>query len=687
VASSKRKATLSSTEPPPRAEFSAVTVGLLLVFVTLGVYWQVTNHGFVDYDDADYAMANPKVHAGLTWEGVKWAFMTGHISNWHPITWLSHQLDATLFGQQAGAHHGINLLFHCANTLLVFGWLRALTGANWRSAIVAGLFALHPLHVESVAWISERKDLLSGFFALLTLCCYTHYVREKANPSPGARRWYAVALFAFAIGLMSKPMLVTLPFVMLLLDYWPLDRIRSAPSHKPENWKRLSIEKVPFLALVVASSVVTFIVQQKGGAVSPLTGLSLWARVANAFVSYARYLGKTFWPNDLSVLYPHPGHWPALQVAGAMALFAMICLAVWLLRARAPFLFVGWFWFAGMLVPVIGLVQVGIQSMADRYTYFPSIGLFIALVWSVAVFMGRQPQLKPIFVGVAALSVATCALLTYFQTRIWQNSETLFSHAVKVTRANYLAYNNLGFYYSKLGRTAEAMENFQQSLRINPNYADALNNVGHALANQGKPAEAIGHYRAALRTNPNSLEIHNNLGNALAETGDVEGAIVEYQFVLQRDPQHADAHNNYGIALAMKGQVAEAIEHFNQALRTKPGSAYGNLGNAYAAQRKWPEAIEHYRKALELFPNDAQTHNNLGNVLSELGQVEAAVTNYAAALRIKGENPEAHFNLGIALLRLRRPSEAAEHFREALRLRPGYEAARQQLQLLEGKRE
>lgn len=486
-------------------------------------------------------------------------------------------------------------------------------------------------------------------------------------------------------------MLVTLPFVMLLLDYWPLGRVSGAGGQVSGEGVRatnltpdtshfaLLVEKLPFVLCCLVSCAVTFLVQRKGGAVSPLDGLPISVRVANAFVSYARYLKKTFWPDDLSVLYPHPGHWPGWQVWGAVGLVLLLTALAVLIRRRLSFVFVGWFWFVGMLVPVIGLVQVGIQSMADRYTYLPLIGLFMALVWAVARLVEARVGLKPVFSVAAILLLGACAVTTHFQTHIWRNSEALFGHAVRVTQNNYLAYNNLGFYFSKQGRTAVAMENYRLSLKINPNYADAHNNLGHALANERKFAEAIEHYRAGLRSSPDNVEIRNNLGNALAETGDIDGAMKEYQFVLERKPHHADAHNNLGIALAMKGNVTEAITHFYRALEFKPGSAHGNLGNAFAAQRKWEEAMKHYREALLVSPNDAQTRNNLGNVLAELGRVDEAITNYTQALKLKADNPEAHFNLGCALARLNRLDEAAGHLREALRLRPDYEAARQQL--------
>ena len=734
---------------------------LLLALVTAAVFWPVARFDFVNYDDSDYVTANAHVQSGLKWANVRWALTTGHASNWHPLTWLSHSLDCQLFGQSAGAHHLVSAGFHLANTLLLFLVLRQMTGALWRSALVAALFALHPLHVESVAWVSERKDVLSGFFFLLTLWAYSAYVSSVGGRGAGeadglgttdygprttdrpsrftfhVSRLYLLALLLFALGLMSKPMLVTLPFVLLLLDYWPLGRVSgvrcqvsgeagrarphaSAPLNHPTNpvrrpslaqALRLVLEKLPFLALSAASSVITFVVQRKGGAVS--TSLSAGERIANALVSYLRYIGKMFWPVELSVLYPHPGHWPTWHVAASACALVAVSFAVLALARSRQYLAVGWLWFCGMLIPAIGLVQVGIQSMADRYTYLPLIGLFIMLVWGLGELgvIRTEPAdsstppktvpaeqskidrnvltlaatfLKPGLAVLAILSVVACAVLTGFQLQHWRSSEALFQHAVRVTKNNYLAYNNLGFYLSGKGKVAEAMENYRKSLEINPAYEDAHNNLGYALAGQKKYAEAIGHYEVALRIRPKHVEVHNNLGNALAEIGKVDEAIVHYLFVLQQKPDHADAHNNLGIALAMQGKLDEAMIHFQAAIRFKPNyaSAHSNLGNALAAQHKLDEAIKEYQESLRLKPDDAQAHNNLGNALAESGKPEEANGHYLEAIRLNADNPEAHFNLGMVLLRQGKRAEAAAHFSEALRLKPDYAEAKRQLGLI-----
>jgi len=505
---------------------------------------------------------------------------------------------------------------------------------------------------------------------------------SRFTPAP-ACVWYILALLCFTLGLMSKPMLVTLPFVLLLLDFWPLQRFRPSDLAPRASFPwRLLAEKAPFFLVAASSSVVTFIAQRKGGAVS--TSLSLGARVANAVVSYIRYIGKTFWPRKLSILYPHPGHWPAWEVAVSVVLLLGICAVVILPARRRPYLVVGWLWFCGTLVPVIGLVQVGIQSMADRYTYLPLIGLFIMVVWGIAELMPDRPWRAEAFAVGGVSLLAACALLTERQIQFWRDSAALFGHAIQVTRDNYLAYNNLGFYLSGLGKTAEAMENYRMSLKINPAYEDALNNMGYALAGQKKYLEAIPLYEAALRVRPNHAEVHNNLGNALSETGKIDEAIQHYLIALKQNPDHADAHNNLGIALAMKGKLDEAIAHFQAAIRSNPkyASAHSNLGNAYAVQHKLDEAIREYREALRLKPEDAQAHNNLGNALTEQGRAAEAIEHYREALRLNADNPEANYNLGVVLLREGKREEARTNFTEALRLKPDYAEARKQRELL-----
>jgi Flp pilus assembly protein TadD len=681
--------------PPPPGPLETSGSGKIALWVCTGlalvtflVFLPVLHNEFVNYDDPDYVTANQHVQSGLTPSSIGWAFTAGHASNWHPITWISHMADWSLFGDHPAWHHFVSLLFHMANSVILFLLLRSLTTALWPSAVVAALFALHPCHVESVAWVSERKDVLSAFFGLLSLWSYGLYALRQGKGGEAAtraRRWYVVSVVLFLLGLMSKPMLVTLPFVLLLVDYWPLNRISPV---RRATVTRLFLEKTHFFLLSIGSSVVTFFVQRKGGAVS--TSISLPARIENAVVAYARYLGDLVWPHDLAVLYPHPGSWPPSQIWIAAAVLLAITVVVVLFARKRPYLIVGWLWFLGMLVPAIGLVQVGVQSMADRYTYLPFIGLFIMAAWSLFEVIQRAtvPSAgSTALAGMTALMMfvlLAAAFATNQQTRLWQNSETLFRHAARVTRGNYLAYNNLGFYLSNRGETAEAIENYRESLKIKPDYEDALNNLGFSLAAQKKYFEAIENYTLALKVRPNHVEVHNNLGNALSDLGRLDEAIPHYEFALKEKPEHADAHNNFGVVLAMKGRFDEAIEQFHLAMRYKKNyaSAHSNLGNTYAVQHKLEEASAEYHESLRLNPNDPQAHNNLGNVLAEQGKLEEAAGEYRQSVKLDANNPETHFNLGMVSLRQSQPAEAEKQFREALKLKPDYTEAEKQLRAI-----
>ena len=625
------------TAPPKKIPAPPLFICLLLIVVTLAVYWPVIHCDFLNYDDPAYFTSNTHVLTGLTPGNAVWAFTTGHASNWHPVTWLSLMLDAQLFGKGRVGPHLTNLLFHAANTALVFLLLRRLMGlrpnqsvgatapqaaAIWRSALVAALFALHPLHVESVAWVTERKDVLSAFFGLLSLWAYARYVEESKVQSSKLKVFFSLSLLFFALGLMSKPMLVTLPFVMLLLDWWPLGRISefgvrssdSAPAREssatlnpqPSSLNQLLFEKWPFFVLSAISCAITFLVQQKGGAVATLTRYSLSERTENAFVSYARYLGKMFWPTALTSPYPHPGHWPLWLVWFAVVLFMGLCVAALWLGRRFPFVPVGWFWFVGMLVPAIGLVQVGNQSMADRYTYLPLIGVFVVLVWGMGevCLNWRVPKQPVIFL--ATIGLAACALQTRNQLGYWRNNETFFRHALAVTKNNYLACVNLGTWLSKRGQMAEAMDLFRRALRMNPDDSDVL----------------------------------YNLGNAFAKLGDWDNAITDYRRALQITPDQADILDNLGFALAAKQQFAEAITDFNAALKLNPASAsaHNNLATVLFRQHRFEEAEQHYRAALRLTPDDPQMEANLGDTLVRLGRLAEAEKCYEAALRLKPDD-------------------------------------------------
>jgi Flp pilus assembly protein TadD len=587
----------------------------VLLVATLAVYIQVWTHDFVGLDDFNYVVKNPQVAGGLTARGVAWAFTTGHESNWHPLTWLSHMLDVQLWGLAPGPHHLTNLAFHLANTLLLLVLLHRMTADVWRSAVVAGLFALHPLHVESVAWVAERKDVLSTLFWLLTTWAYVSYVRR---PGPGR---YAAALAAFALGLMSKPMLVTLPFVLLLLDVWPLGRVRGALPELLKTSAGLITEKLPFFALTVASSVITFMVQQRGGAVAELDAFPLGPRLANVVTSYVAYLGKTFWPTGLAVIYPYPTSVSAWRVTACLVFLLAVTALVLRAARRAPYLPVGWLWYLGTLVPVIGVVQVGSQAMADRYTYVPSIGVFIMVVWGVPDLLARWPHRRVVLPAVATAVLAACAALTALQLPHWKNSTALWTWATRVTSGNFLAEFYLADHLAQNGRAGEAVPHYVESLRITPSFVTARNNLGFTLASLGRVDEAIGHYNEILRVLPHHVEARNNLALAYAAQGKLDDAIRELREAIRIVPGDAESHFNLAALLRRKGQLADAAHHYTEALRLKPGhaEAHYRLGVVLADQGNVGEAARHLRTALTLDPKLQRARRALDELASRRG--------------------------------------------------------------------
>ena len=527
--------------PAPRsAAVATILVALLLAGATLATYWPVTGHPFVAYDDEFYVVNNSRVTAGFGWQEVRWAFTTFHEANWHPLTWLSHQLDVTLFGLDAGRHHLTSLLIHTANTLLLFLLLGRLTGLLWRPALVAALFALHPLHVESVAWVAERKDLLCAFFVLLTLIAYRRYCRQ---PAWGA---YGLALLCFACALLAKPMAVTIPCLLLLLDVWPLARF----SGRAASARALLLEKLPFFLLSLASAVVTIAAQKSGGAVISLESVGFGQRLANGVVATGSYLAKTAWPRKLAPLYPFPLHIPLWQVWGAAAfLGVVVALALWQ-RQQRPYLAVGLCWYLGMLVPVSGVMQVGQQGMADRYTYLPLIGIFIVLAWGMGELFPRwrcrQEALGATAVGVVAL----LGVATRQQVGFWRDSETLFRHTLAVTEGNYVMHHNLGVVLENQGRLAEAVAEHARGVALRPLSAESHYYLANALYRQGRTEEAVASYRQALLLKPGYGEAHNNLGAALHLLGRQEEAIAHYREALRLDPADDKARANLESILA-----------------------------------------------------------------------------------------------------------------------------------------
>ena len=543
-------------------------IGLLLVLGTLAVFLPAARHGFSLYDDGDYVTENRVVQNGLTWAGIKWAFTTWHASNWHPLTWISHMADCQLFGLNAGMHHCVNILFHAANAVLLFALLLRMTKAIWPCAFVAALFAWHPLHVESIAWVAERKDVLSTFFGLLTLLCYARFVEESKVQSPKSKVFYTLALLMFALGLLAKPMLVTLPFVMLLLDCWPLNRFQIS-NFKFRVFLRLVFEKIPFFLLAAGSCAVTFLAQHNGGAVVSMDKVSLHYRLENTPFAYALYLWKMIWPAKLAVIYPLETITTRALIISA-AVLVLISAAAWVGRKHSPYLLVGWLWFLGTLVPVIGIVQVGSQALADRYTYFPLIGIFIAAAFGVRDLAGRFQFPKIILAAAAGLILAACLFLTHEQLDFWRDDESLFSHAVAVTRDNDIAHINLGFALQKEGRNAEAMAEFRKALQIDPDRVETHNNIATLLDQAGRLEEAVAEYREAIRLNPNATPAHNNLGVVYGELGRFDDAMKEYAESARLDPSDWHAPYLTAKALLQQGRDAEAIAFFRKAVSLNP---------------------------------------------------------------------------------------------------------------------
>jgi protein O-mannosyl-transferase len=532
-------------------------ISLVLALITLLVYLPVTHHAFLNYDDGDYVTENQAVQNGLTWAGIQWAFTSWHVNNWHPVTWLSHMTDYEIFRLNPGGHHFVNVLFHTANAVLLFTLLWQLTAALWPSALVAALFAWHPLHVESVAWISERKDVLSTFFALLTLLFYTGYARENR------RNFFWLALVFFALGLMSKPMLVTLPLVMLLLDYWPLQRMEQT------KIMGLASEKWPFFLLTAVSCVVTFLAQ-RNEAVASLQKVSLGSRFENALAAYPWYLQKMIWPVDLAVFYPLPKHISGIHLATAAVILIFISVFAWRTSRQNPCLLMGWLWFLGTLVPVIGLVQVGDQATADRYSYFPLIGIFIAIVFGLAKWSDPFRIPKIVLAGSGVLILAACLALTKNQLPYWRDSESLFIHALAVTKDNALAHLNLGAAFEADEKSEAALTQYHEALRLDPQNYEADNNIGKLLYEMNQPQAALDYCLKAVQLNPKRAQLHNNLGIVLAELNRFDEARGQFSEAMQLDVNYAPPHFQTGKTLLKQGRDAEAMPHLLAALKIEP---------------------------------------------------------------------------------------------------------------------
>jgi tetratricopeptide (TPR) repeat protein len=608
-------------------------IALALVAAVFAVFWVVKDHQFIAFDDNVYIWENGRVSKGLSWSNVHWAFTSLYASNWHPLTWLSHMLDCDLFRrsdgtQWEGGHHLVNVVYHAANTAILFLLLNAITHMTWRSAFVAALFGLHPLHVESVAWLAERKDVLSTFFGLIAIWCYVRFVREwgpssvvgdvKAFRTPHAAcemaesqppkvmMWYGLMIGSFVLSLLAKPMLVTLPCLLLLLDVWPLGRVSALGGWRPAPLFKLIMEKLPLLALSIASGIITVIAQRAGGAVYSFDLLPISQRIANAAVAYVDYLWLMIWPVNLGILYPLERTIPAERVAVAALILIAVTALVGALRRRRPALLVGWLWYLGTLVPVIGLLQVGLQSMADRYTYVPLIGIFIMIAWSV-------PELSrmsaPIVTAVAAAALAvviTLAVRARVQVNYWRDSLTIFDRTLAVTQGNFVIRNVRGFALSLQQRHDEAIVEYRKALEIHKNYPAALNNLGNALLTKKDYAGAIECFRKSVRLIPESWVGHQNLGAAYVETGRFDEAMGHFREALRLRPQFAEAHLGLARSLAGLKRMPEAIPEYQAALEINPKlvDAHVGLGIALASQDRFDEAIAHFEEVLRLQPDN-----------------------------------------------------------------------------------
>jgi tetratricopeptide (TPR) repeat protein len=667
-------------------------VCILLAAATFAVYSPVRNHEFVQYDDDIYVTENPNVQSGLTWQSIKWASTAIHASYWHPLTWLSHMLDCTLFGVNAGRHHIINVLFHAANAILLFVVLNRMTKGFWQSAFVAGLFALHPLQVESVAWVAERKNVLSTLFWILTILAYARYAKR---PSAGR---YIVTLLLFGLGLLSKPMLVTVPFALLLLDYWPLERIggkllQSSPGKsKTRNSSvgfpkfpilHLILEKVPFLLLTIIFSIITFITVGKIGA---MTAMPLSERLPNAICSYLAYIGKMIWPVRLAVLYVHPVNTlPVVRVVTYAIILVLMTIFFACYSRRHKYLLMGWLWYLGTLVPVIGIVQAGAQAMADRYTYVPLIGLYLIIAFGAAELLRNIPFRKFILTALASGILLGCVVVTSLQLKYWRNSYVLFDHALTVIENNAVMQNNYANILSELGHPEEAAKHLSEALKYIPNSPVIHNNYANALMkDMGRLDEAIEHYKFALELDPNFTLARYNLGVALAAGGRYDEAIEQYKIYLGPDVNIADIHEGLATMLAHEGKVTDAVGQFQKALAAKPDSVevLSNLGYALAQSGKPDKAIEYYHNALKINPDHTITHGRLALALASVGRIDEAIEQCRIVLNAMPDDAEMFTNLGILLQSKGNLDGAADAYKKAVQIDPNSTKARDNLTAL-----
>jgi tetratricopeptide (TPR) repeat protein len=711
---------------------------LLLTVAAIMAFRQVNQCDFINFDDPLYVTDNIHVKSGIALGSIRWAFTTGYAAYWHPLTWMSHMLDVQLFGLKPRWHHQTNLLFHIANTLLLFFVFHRMTKAPWKSAFVAALFALHPLHVESVAWVSERKDVLSTFFWMLTMGAYIHYVEHLTEDgrqrTEDGEKWtgilcfpssvfrYSAVLIFFVLGLMAKPMVVTLPFVLLLLDYWPLHRFepkKSAQQIRTEangqgagstEWEPLSAnkrkdkagemctgqdmvkeekpadykyqwalvrpllrEKIPLLALTALSCIVTFIAQQKVGTVASIKAVSPGVRIANAFVSYIIYIGKTIWPNNLAFFYPHPRSWPIWQALGAALLLIAVTILVIRTAKRLPYLTMGWLWFTGTLVPVIGIVQVGGQAMADRYTYIPLIGLFVMAAWGIPELLKKWqpthlPRKETLFAS-SLLVLLSLFIVTRTQVGYWRNNITLYDHSLKASPSDVI-HCSRGVAYAQLGDPRQAISDYDRAIEINPEYADAYNNRGVAYGELGDHRQEISDYDMAIKIDPELALAYINRGVAYRELGNQRQAILDFDKAIEIDFENADAYKGRGFAYGKLGNHGQAISDFDRAIEINPKYAdvYNGRGVAYYKLGNYRQAISDFDRAIEINPKYADAYNGRGLAYYKLGNHGQAISDFDKTIEINPDYAKAYYNRGVVYGILGNHRQEIEDLQNAARL-------------------
>jgi len=657
--------------PPTPWSWQVAAICAALAAITFAAFGQTAGFGFVNFDDDVYVSDNGRVTGGLSLKALAWVFTHADCSLYHPLTMVSLMGNYQLHGLHPGGYHLTNVLLHAASVIVLFLVLRQMTGALWRSAFVAAVFAIHPLRAESVAWVAERKDVLAGFFFMVTLAAYARYIR---NPKSTAR--YLTVAAAFALALLSKPTVVTLPFVLLLLDYWPLRRFEPAGPGRPGAYlgipKRLILEKLPLLALAAGVCLLTVLAESRSIAAG--AQVSMLSRLSNAVVSYAVYLRQMIWPTDLAPYYPRPANgYPLWALAGSGLLLALITGVVLAFQRQRRWLFTGWFWYVGMLMPMIGIVQVGAFAHADRNTYLPQIGLYVLVTWAVAELSAAWPARREALGGLAAAVLLALIMVAGSQTAYWHDSETLWSHALACTTGNDVAQNNFGFAIFKQGKLDEAIRHFQAALQAQPGNAQAQNNLGSALSQKGRLDEAIACFHKALQINADYPQAHYNLAGTLMLKGAVDDARAEYQQALQIKPDYADAHINLGLVLFQKGRVDEAIAQYREALALRPDHANGhnNLGLALMRTGNVDEAIRQFQQALASDPGNANVHVNLGTALLQRGRVDEAMGCYQRALTLQTNSADACYGLGNAYVQKGSMAEAIAQYQKSLQLKPG----------------